>query len=57
MSRNGPSGAIGTGDAPDRRLFHSGPSGLVTCRCDLDGLEDAFAAIHARRGLKTVLVP
>ena len=30
---------------------------LVTGRCDLDGLEDAFAAVHARRGLKTVLVP
>ena len=29
MSRKGPS-VIGTGDAPDRRLFFSGPGGLVT---------------------------
>ena len=29
MSRKGPS-VIGTGDAPDRRLFVSGPGGLVT---------------------------
>jgi L-iditol 2-dehydrogenase len=30
---------------------------LVTGRCGLDGLEDAFADVQALRGLKTMLVP
>ena len=30
---------------------------LVTSRCDLDGIADAFAAQQARLGLKTMLVP
>jgi hypothetical protein len=30
---------------------------LVTGRCGLDGLEDAFANVQALRGLKTMLVP
>jgi threonine dehydrogenase-like Zn-dependent dehydrogenase len=30
---------------------------LVTARCGLDGLGEAFAAVQERRGLKTVLLP
>jgi L-iditol 2-dehydrogenase len=41
--------ALVSGHAPLERL--------VTGRCDLDGLEDAFADARALRGLKTILVP
>jgi L-iditol 2-dehydrogenase len=41
--------ALVSGRAPLERL--------VTGRCGLDGLEDAFADVQALRGLKTVLVP
>lgn len=41
-------------------LLHSGAAPLerlVTAHCGLDGLAEAFAAVRARRGLKTMLVP
>jgi L-iditol 2-dehydrogenase len=41
--------ALVSGRAPLERL--------VTARCGLDGLEQAFADIEAARGLKTMLVP
>ena len=41
--------ALVSGQAPLERL--------VTGRCGLDGLEDAFADVQALRGLKTMLVP
>jgi L-iditol 2-dehydrogenase len=41
--------ALVSGRAPLERL--------VTGRCGLDGLEDAFADVQARRGLKTIVVP
>lgn len=41
--------ALVSGQAPLERL--------VTGRCGLDGLEDAFADVQALRGLKTILVP
>ena len=41
--------ALVSGRAPLERL--------VTGRCGLDGLEDAFADVQALRGLKTMLVP
>lgn len=43
-----------------RELLESGRAPLerlVTGRCDLDGLEEAFSDIRAHRALKTVLVP
>ena len=41
--------ALASGEAPLERL--------VTGRCSLDGLEEAFAEVEALRGLKTMLVP
>ena len=40
---------LGAGRVPVERL--------VTARCGLDGLREAFAAVEERRGLKTMLVP
>jgi L-iditol 2-dehydrogenase len=57
------------GAPPNQRHAHYGASlaelasgrapleRLVTGRCGLDGIEDAFADIQALRGLKTILVP